>query len=216
MNDARDDLQNDVANEATMREIEARFRSRMGTLERETSKLRSRVRIMALGLLAAVGTLAAILVRPELVSTGGDGRVAGEIRARSLVLVDSDGLPRGQWTVDEEGNARLALLDERGRQRLSLSVLEGGFPGMSLINAQGQRRAAFGLLPDETTSLVFADAAGVPRAVLGLTRGEAANLVFADAAGVSRIGLALDGTGMGSALLPQDDGGESEGPEDRE
>jgi hypothetical protein len=206
----------DVANESTMREIEARFRSRMNHLERDANKLRSRVRMMGLALLAALGMLTAVLIRPELVSSNGQGRVAGEIRTRSLVLVDVDGLPRGQWTVDEGGNVRLGMLDERGRQRLSLSVLEGGFPGMSLINAQGQRRAAFGLLPDETTSLVFADAAGVPRAVLGLTRGEAANLVFADAAGVSRIGFGLDGAGIGSALLPEGDGDQSEGSENRD
>lgn len=196
----------DTAHDSTMREIEARFRSRMTTLERENQTLRSRVRMIGLGLLAALALLLAGVVRPGFLSSGAQGRAAGEIRTRSLVLVDGDGLPRGQWTVDQEGNARLGMLDELGRQRLSLSVLEGGFPGMSLINAQGQRRAAFGLLPDETTSLVFADAAGVPRAVLGLTRGEAANLVFADAAGVSRIGLALDGTGLGSALLPEDEG----------
>lgn len=210
------DADHGVTNDPTMREIEARFRSRMNILEKETKKIRSRVRMMGLALLAALGILAAILIQPELVSTNGQGRVAGEIRTRSLVLVDLDGRPRGQWTVDEGGSVRLGMLDEQGRQRLSLSVLEGGFPGMSLINGQGQRRAAFGLLPDETTSLVFADAAGVPRAVLGLTRGEAANLVFADAEGVSRIGLTLDGTGMGSALLPEDEGGQIEVPEGRE
>lgn len=210
------DAQEGVANEPTMREIEGRFRSRLDVLDKETRKLRSRVRIMGLALLAAIGILAAILIQPELVSTNAQGRVADEIRTRSLVVVDVDGRPRGQWTVDEDENARLGLLDQQGRRRLSLSVLEGGFPGMSLINGQGQRRAAFGLLPDETTSLVFADAAGVPRAVLGLTRGEAANLVFADAEGVSRIGLSLDGTGMGSALLPEDEGGQIEVPEGRE
>lgn len=209
MNDAQDA----VANDATIREVEARFHSRMNHLEMEAKKLRSRIRLMGLGLLTALGLLAAILIRPELVSTNGQGRVAGELRTRSLVLVDTEGRSRGQWMVDEDGNARLGMLDEQGRQRLSMSVLEGGFPGMSLINAQGQRRAAFGLLPDETTSLVFADAAGVPRAVLGLTRGEAANLVFADAGGVSRIGLSLDGTGMGSALLPDEEESQSEGSE---
>ncbi len=42
----------------------------------------------------------------------------------------------------------------------------------------------------------------MPRAVLGLTTGDAANLVFADAQGVSRIGLGLDGSGLGSVMLP--------------
>lgn len=209
MNDAQDV----AANDSTIREVEARFHSRMNHLEMEAKKLRSRIRMMGLGLLAALGILAAILIQPELVSTNGQGRVADEIRTRSMVLVDTEGRSRGHWMVDDDGNARLGLLDEQGRRRLSLSVLEGGFPGMSLINAQGQRRAAFGLLADETTSLVFADAAGVPRAVLGLTRGEAANLVFADAGGVSRIGLSLDGTGMGSALLPDDEESQSEGSE---
>ena len=76
---------------------------------------------------------------------------------------------------------------------------------MSLANAQGQRRVALGLLPDETTSLVFADGAGVPRAVLGVTRGEAASLVFANAEGQGLVGLGVDGSGIGSAMLPEVD-----------
>ena len=75
---------------------------------------------------------------------------------------------------------------------------------MSLVNSNGRSRAALGLLPDESTSLVFADGSGVARAVLGLSRGDAAHLVFADAGGVSRVALGLDGTGVGSVILPQD------------
>lgn len=184
-------------------EMEHRFQARLGALEQESIHLRARTRWLGLGLLAALAIIAVGIVEPELVFMAGLGDVE-VVEARRLVLMDEAGHPRGEWSVDESGNARLAMFDQQRRQRLTLSVLDGGYPGISLANAAGQRRAALGLLPDETTSLVFADMGGVPRAVLGLTRGESASLVFADAEGVSRVGLGLDGSGMGSVMLPGD------------
>ncbi len=190
---------------ARMRDMEEdRFRHRLLALEREADSLRSRARILTVGLAVAL-ILAAVGFLGYGPGGGNGSSVDLEVlRAERIVLLDPSGSPRGEWTVDGEGNARLALLDHQGRPRLSLSVLSGGFPGLSLINANGARRAAFGLLPDESTSLVFADAAGVPRAVLGLSRADAAHLVFADAEGVSRVALGLEGSGQGSVILPED------------
>ena len=126
------------------------------------------------------------------------------VEAQSFRIVDADGMARGEWGIDEEGNARLSLLDERRQPRLNLTVLQSGSPGMALISDSGQRRAVLGLLPDETTTLVFADGGGIPRAVLGLTRADEANLVFADANGVTRMGMGLAGDGFGSVMMPED------------
>lgn len=188
-----------------MKEMEEdRFRHRLLALEREAESLRSRARVLTVGLVVAL-ILGAVGGLGYALSAGMGGAVDVEVlRAQRVVLLDPGGRPRGEWVVDDEGNARLALLDHQARPRLSLSVLSGGFPGLSLINANGARRAAFGLLPDESTSLVFADAAGVPRAVLGLSRADAAHLVFADAEGVTRVGLGLEGSGQGSVILPED------------
>ena len=188
--------------------LEERMIARMASMEREARRLRGRIRLTVVALLATVALVGVLVYRPGLLRAPGLGMA--EVRTASLVLVDGSGRNRGQWSVDEEGNARLTLLDAEGRTRLRLSVLEDGSPGMSLISEEGNTRAAFGLLPDQTTTLVFADAAGVARAVLGLTGDQAANLVFADGQGVSRVGLGVDAMGMGSALLPLEDLQESE------
>ena len=190
-------------------EMEERLHARIRAVERQARGLRTRVRWLGLALLGAVALAAFALVNPGFLDgTRLGGSEPTVVEATRIVLVNENGIPRGEWFVDEEGNGRLAMLDQQQRERLLLTVRGAGYPGISLSNAAGQRRVALGLLPDETTSLVFADGAGVPRAVLGLTRGESANLVLADREGVSRIGLGLDGDGMGSVLLPEPEGSE--------
>jgi hypothetical protein len=180
----------------------AQFHARLRAAEQDTRSLRASVRWVAL--LLGIGLGVSFLASTEWPLNAIRGADASVIEASRVVLVGPDGEPRGEWFVDEDGNARLALLDQQAQERLLLTVRDGGFPGISLSNAEGQRRVALGLLPDETTSLVFADGGGIPRAVLGLTRGESANLVFADGDGVSRVGLGLNGNGIGSVMLPSD------------
>jgi hypothetical protein len=186
-----------------VREIEERVRTRILALEQDADRLQSRIRLLTIGLVIALALAAVVAVNPGLLAVRGFVTGPRVVRAQQILLQDAEGKPRGDWSVDDQGNARFTLLDRQGRPRLSLAVLSGGFPGLSLINANGLRRAAFGLLPDETTSLVFADPDGVPRAVLGLTRGDAAHLVFADADGVSRVSLGVDGLGQESVILPE-------------
>lgn len=177
--------------------LEERLRDRMVVVEQGTKQLQKVVRILGVGILLAFGLIITLSLWP---SVGGED---GEpLRIQHLVLEDADGVARGEWRVDEEGNSRFVLLDRDGRPRLSLSVLSGGFPGMSLIDTSGKRRAALGLLPDETTNLVFADEEGIARAVLGMGRADATHLVFADANGVSQVALGVDGQGIGTIMLP--------------
>lgn len=176
--------------------IMERFRA----AERHLRRLRVQTQLLSVGIVCAIAVAATAWI------TGGvRSRAAtqpGTVEAQRIVLLGADGVPRGEWSVDAEGNAGLHLLDVQQRERLSLSVRSEGQPGLALSNAAGERRVALGLLPDETTSIVFADGSGVPRAVLGLVRGDAASLLLADAEGVSRIGFGLDGEGLGSVVLP--------------
>jgi len=185
--------------------FEERAARRFAAHETEIRRLHQRNQMLGIGMAVTVAFAVVSVAWTAGVDRGGDDSV---VEAERIVLVDSDGRPRGEWSVDEEGHVSLKMLDMQQRERMSLSVRDQGYPGLSLSNAQGERRVALGLLPDETTSLVFADGAGVPRAVLGLVRGDAANLLLADADGVSRIGFGLDGRGLGSVLLPDesDDG----------
>jgi len=176
--------------------IMERFRA----AERHLRSLRMQSRVMSVGIVCAIGVAAAAWISSSVGSR--DATQPGTVEAHRIVLLGADGLPRGEWSVDEEGNAGLHMLDVQQRERLSLSVRGEGQPGLALSNSAGERRVALGLLPDETTSLVFADGSGVPRAVLGLVRGDAASLLLADAEGVSRIGFGLDGQGFGSVVLP--------------
>jgi hypothetical protein len=183
---------------------EEQLRRRILSLEREAEWLRARARLLGIGLLVTLILGAIGAFSQGIPGMGGNNGSFEMLTAEHVVLTDDQGQARGEWRLDEEGNARLGLLDRQGRTRLSLSVLSGGSPGLSLVNSNGRRRAALGLLPDESTSLVFADGAGVPRAVLGLSTGDAAQLVFADAGGVGRVALGLDEAGFGNILLPED------------
>ena len=186
--------------EGAKEQLDPRLRMRFAAMEQEIRRLQARSRMLGTGLSVALMVAAASwLIRPLF---GDSGPRDGIIEAQGVVLVAPDGTPRGEWSVDDAGNAQLQMFDRQERERLSLSVRSEGYPGLSLSNEAGERRVALGLLPDETTTLVFADGQGVPRAVLGLVRGEAANLLLADAEGVSRIGFGLDSGGMGSVLLP--------------
>jgi hypothetical protein len=183
---------------------EERFRRRLLAIEKETENLRARARILGIGLLVTL-ILGAVGAFSSGIFSGSDEAMeVGVLTVQRVVLVDGQGVARGEWRVDDEGNARLGLLDRLERTRLSFSVLSGGSPGMSLVNSNGRRRAGLALLPDESTSLVFADGAGIPRAVLGLSVGDAAQLVFADAGGTTRMALGLDETGVGNMTLPEE------------
>lgn len=186
-----------------MREIEERVRSRLLSLEREAEALRRRTRLLTVGFFLAIGLAFTVALNPDLLAVTGIHSGGEGLRVRSLVLLDDNDRPRGEWGVNEAGDARLSLFDRQGRRRLNISVLSGGHPGMSLINSAGQSRAAFGLLADESSSMVFADGAGIPRVVLGLTPEEAAHLVFADGNGVSHMALGLDRDGISSVILPE-------------
>jgi len=182
-------------------ERERQLMTRLLVMDREIRALRGRSRILGVGIVVALAAAVIPVLQPGLVSSL-NSRGNDVLETRGIVLVDREGATRGEWSVDEAGNASLAMFDRQRGQRLTLTVRSEGFPGLSLSNAAGERRVALGLLPDETTSLVFADGAGVPRTVLGLVRGDAASLVLADAQGVSRIGLGLNGQGLGSVILP--------------
>lgn len=184
-----------------LRDVEERLRSRMNVLEDTHDRLRRRVRLVTLVLLAVVALLVAVAIAPELV---GAVRSGGVLDVTTLRLVDAAGNVRGEWGVDDDGAIRIGLFDQQRRPRMNLAVLRNGSPGVALLDETGQRRAALGLLPDQTASMVFADARGTLRAVLGLTTTDAANLVFADADGISRLGMGLDRNGIGSVMMPPD------------
>lgn len=186
-------------------EIEAeRFRQRLLALERESEWLRSRARLLGLGLLVTLVLGAVGAFGQGAFSRSKDEVTLEVLTAQRVVIQDDQGVARGEWRVDEEGNTRMGLLDRQGRTRLSFSVLSGGSPGLSLVNANGRGRAGLALLPDESTSLSFADATGTPRVVMGLNPGDAAHLVFADANGAQLVVLGLDEMGLPSVVLPQD------------
>lgn len=189
-------------NEAAKDQLDPRLRMRFGAMEQEIRRLQARSRFLGTGMAMAIMVAAASwLVKPLFGNTSPENTI---LEARGVVLVGPDGTPRGEWTVDDAGNASFGMFDRQERERLSISVRSEGYPGLSLSNEAGERRVALGLLPDETTTLVFADGQGVPRAVLGLVRGDAANLLLADSEGVSRIGFGLDSGGVGSVILPNE------------
>ena len=180
-------------------EMGHRMMARVNSLEKELKSVRAQGRLLGFGLLASLAA-AVFAILNGAQTSGGD-----IVEARQLVLLGPNGQPRGEWTVDPEGNSTFSMLDREQRPRMTLTVRNEGYPGLSLSNTAGQRRVALGLLPDETASLVFADGAGIARNVLGLVRGDAASLVLADASGTMGVGFGLDGRGIGSVILPDEE-----------
>ncbi len=192
---------------------EDRLRQRLLSLEREADWLRSRVRLLSIGLLVTLVLGAIGAFSQGIPGIGKRDLALGTLTTERVSLVDAQGVVRGEWRVDEEGNSRMALMDRRERSRLSMSVLSGGSPGLSLINANGKSRAALGLAEDESTNLVLADGGGLPRVVLGLSTGDAAQLVFIDANQMPQIALGLDEMGLANVILPEDSPPEGSGAE---
>lgn len=180
-------------------EMGHRMVARINSLEKELKSVRSQGRLLGFGLLASLA--AAVFA----ILTGVQSGANDVVETRQLVLLGPDGQPRGEWVVDPEGNSTLSMLDREQRPRMTLTVRNEGYPGLSLSNTAGQRRVALGLLPDETANLVFADGAGTARNVLGLVRGDAASLVLADGTGNIGVGFGLDGRGVGSVILPEEE-----------
>lgn len=185
-------------------------RRRFAVMEDQLRTLRSRFRLLGFGLLVAIAACIILAVKPELLGLGDGTHAVGMVRTQHLVLEDRNGVVRGEWEVDGDGNARLSFLDREGRPRLSLSVLNGGWPGLSLIDSWGTRRAVLGILPDETTNLVLGDEAGKARAVLAYDRTLGAQLVFADRNEITRAALGVDASGQGMMMLVEDE--ETEDP----
>jgi len=208
--------ENGLSDAEKMREFqEERERAHYQILEENVRRLRRGMRGLTFGFVLVLGLYVVTIFRPDLLGIKFGPEVSELLRVRHLVLEDPSGVTRGEWRVDEEGNARFSLQDRRGKVRLSLSVLSGGSPGLSLIDDADQRRAALALLPDGTTNLVLADGSGRHRAVLGLSPADATHLVFADAQGSIRVALGLDGTGVGTFMIPEE-APEGEAPGDPE
>lgn len=185
-----------------LREADEQIRQRLLAMERDNAWLRSRVRLLGLGLLVTLVLGGMGAFGQGIPGLQGSSRTIDMLTTQRVVLTDASGAARAEWRVDEEGDARLGLFDRQGRPRLSLAVLSNGSPGLSLINPTGQRRAGLALIPDGSTHLTFADQLGTPRVVLGTTEGDGAQLVFADATGDPQLALGLDESGVGTVLLP--------------
>jgi hypothetical protein len=175
-----------------IREMEARLDRRVEALESQRDRLRWMARLMGIGFVATLFTLALVL----RTVFGGDGTLsAGSLFTEEVVLRDGDGITRGHLGTDPDGRVQFSLSDRDGRGRIRLTVLADGSPGVTISDADARPRAVLGYLPDGTTSLVFADAQGTSRAVVGLEPDGSTHAHFADRAGRIRtlVGVGADG-----------------------
>ena len=195
--------------EYLLRETEARLGRRIERLEGREARLRWGLRITSVGLVVALGALAAMhLASREQTESGWTVK---RLSTQEVVLVDSDGVERGRLGMNDDGRAGIALADRDGRDRIRLSVLTDGSPGITISDPDGRPRAVLGYLPDGTTNLVFADASGVSRAVLGLDPDGSTQALFADPTGRIRamVGVGSDG-GPTVSVVEDEEGDEPE------
>ena len=175
-----------------IREVEARLDRRVTTLEAQRARTSWASRLVGVGLIVALATVALVL----WTAVPGDAAwVVDSLSAEEIVLRDADGIARGLLTTDVDGRARLSLTDRDGRERIRLTVLADGSPGVTISDPDARPRAVLGYLPDGTTNLVFADAQGVSRAVLGLDADGSTQALFADRSGAIRavVGVGAEG-----------------------
>lgn len=196
--------------EDLVRELEAVLGRRIELVESENQRLRRMNRLALIGVAAAFGVSAAVLV---VSGTGRSTLTAETVEAQRFVLRGPAGETRGEWRAGEGGASELALQDGEGRTRIRLGMLPDGAAGVSLADAGGHSRVALGLLPDQTASLVFADRTGRTRSVLGYSAEDAVNLVFADRRGVTRAGLGIDAAGQPSFTLLEEQAAAAGDPE---
>ncbi|HSJ13927.1 MAG TPA: hypothetical protein VK939_05900 [Longimicrobiales bacterium] len=175
-----------------IREIEARADRRLDALESAHDRARWMARLMAIGFVATLLTLAIVLIT---VFGGGGSLSAASLFTEEVVLRDVDGTTRGRLGTDSDGRVQFSLSDRAGRGRIRLTVLADGSPGVTISDADARPRAVLGYLPDGTTSLVLADAQGTSRAVIGLEPDGATHALFSDRAGRIRalVGVGSDG-----------------------
>lgn len=194
------DASRDPGTDDRLQKLAERVGSEIAGLKRRNRSLRRLTGGMAVAVLAVCALLVAVWMDPSLLLEGRPGEP--QVRSDRFVLTDADGRERGEWSVGDDGRARLELADREGRARLSFTVLSSGHPGIAFSDEDGSRRVVLGVLPDRTSTLVFADGAGTPRAVMGVSPAGGANLIFGDGSGEGRVGLGLDATGGATLLLP--------------
>lgn len=197
--DGPEGLMAEPTSDYRIREIEARMDRRIEALESQRSRMRWMTRIMGVGFVITLVTLAVVLQ----LAWGDEGALtARSLVTQEVVLQDVGGFTRGRLAVDADGRVQFSLADRDGRGRIRLTVLADGSPGVTISDADARPRAVLGYLPDGTTNLVFADAQGMSRAVLGVEPDGSTHALFSDRAGRIRtlVGVGADGVPSVSVL----------------
>ncbi|MCX6575298.1 MAG: hypothetical protein NTV82_02770 [Candidatus Aminicenantes bacterium] len=171
---------------------------RLENMERELGHLKRRNR----WLLGAVFLVAGGLIVPGMFETTAiraqsqNPRTAQEIRARSFILEDENGIPRAMLIVDKDGS-RLSLHDETGKGRVALGALKDG-PGLTLIDKNGTGRAGLAVIKDGP-GLMLNDENGDTRAVLGALK-DGPVLALYNENNANRVGLTVTKDGPNLAM----------------
>lgn len=123
---------------------------RVENLERALAVEKNRNRLIMFGLLvmAVAVVLTTILfgIQPHAIAQSG-GKVADEIRARRIIVVDEKGTIRIELVAQADRNA-LALCNENGIPRAVLSVFKDD-PGLILYDGKTKLRATLVVFEDK-------------------------------------------------------------------
>jgi hypothetical protein len=140
------------------------------------------------------------------------------VRARALLLVDTEGTTRGAFGVLPGGGVGLALMDETGQARVGLGVDPQGNGGVNVNDAMGEQRLMLGVTAGGQVGLIVRDEAGGDRFRGGFTpdgpgltlhdengtmrfavwvepEGEAVGLTLADERAQERVAMSVEAAG---------------------
>jgi hypothetical protein len=120
----------------------------LGRVTRHNRWLLGAILLMAGGLIAP-GMFETTVIRAQSQKPG----TVKEIRAKSIILEDENGIPRAVLGALKDGPG-LTLFDKNGTARAVLAVLKDG-PGLMLHDESGDIRAALGVLKDGPTLALY-------------------------------------------------------------
>jgi hypothetical protein len=116
-----------------------------------------------------ISSLTAAVITTVVMAMLLPGRVdaqSASLRAKSLTIVDDNGMIRAALGTSSDGSGALLLMDANGRPRLHAFVrLDDGEPELILSFATGVSRADVSLASDGSARIAFADVDGTPRFV---------------------------------------------------
>ncbi len=132
------------------------------------------------------------------------------VTARQFMVLDADGIPRGNFGVLADGaSVGMMFSDFAGNARVEMRVDPDGSPRVAIMDDQQRVRAELGMRDDGSPNIIMADPSETARVALSVTNEGSAQLLFIGPDGSTRravMGIVEDGRPV---IVLSDEAGET-------